>query len=93
VTPNHALKIGAMAMIGIALAAIANGSTASRALAQRDTANAMTRPAAVPITRPPAASYRVVRADSNNGQRPAPQFSTRAVTMADGAGRMKARTS
>ena len=29
VIPNQALKIGAMAMIGIALAAMANGSTAS----------------------------------------------------------------
>ena len=92
-TPNQALKIGAMAMIGMALAAIANGRTASRALAHRDTANAMTSPTTVPMTRPPAASYNVVTADWNSGQRPAPQFSTKAVTIAEGAGRIKARTS
>ena len=92
VTPNQELKMGAMAMIGIALAATANGSTASRAFAHRATANATTTPTSVPMTSPPIASKSVVCADWKSGQRPAPQLSTRAAPIADGAGRMRART-
>ena len=91
VIPNQALKIGAMAMIGMALAATAKGRTASRAVAQRATMKATTTPATVPMSRPPTASNSVAWAAAKSGQRPAPQFSTRAAPIAEGGGRMNVR--
>ena len=62
-TPNQLFISGAKAMIGIALAATASGSSAARALIQRAVAKATTTPAMVPIASPPTASTRVAWAD------------------------------
>ena len=43
-TPNQLLRMGAMAMIGTALLAIATGSSTSRAVAQRAVEKAMSTP-------------------------------------------------
>ena len=60
VTPNQAFAIGANAMIGIALAAMANGMSAPRARAKREVAKATTRPPVSPMAKPPTASISVV---------------------------------
>ncbi len=60
--PNQLLAIGAKAMIGIALMAMASGRTVSREVGKRDTMNAVATPSTVPRMRPPMASNRVTRA-------------------------------
>ncbi len=55
-TPNQALEIGAMAMIGMELAAIATGMSASRAVAHRAVANAAITPSVTPTRKPASAS-------------------------------------
>ena len=55
-TPNQLLRIGAMAMIGTALLAMATGRRTSRAVTQRDVAKATRMPPMVPRTSPPSAS-------------------------------------
>ena len=67
-TPNQLLKIGAMAMIGIAFAAIAIGSTESRAVPQRATANPTTRPGHGPDDE--AADRFLERGEHRGRQRP-----------------------
>ncbi len=55
VTPNQLFMIGAKAMIGIALAATANGMSAPRERGQaRDARTATMRPAVTPMTNPPS---------------------------------------
>ena len=87
-SPNHVLNSGANAMIGMALAATASGSSSARIEDQRAAANAKTTPVVVPMRNPPTASTIVFFADSNSGNRSPFQFSTRAAAIADGAGRM-----
>ena len=86
--PNQVLNSGAKAMIGIALAAIASGSSSARAVPQRAARNATTTPAVVPMRKPPTASMIVLRAEAASGNRSPFQFSTSAAPIADGAGRM-----
>ena len=56
---NQALKIGANAMIGIALAAIASGISASPRRRKRASTTAERMPSDEPITKPPSASFSV----------------------------------
>ncbi len=74
--------IGAKAMIGTEFAAIANGSNARLALAQRAIAKAKTSAAAPPITRPPTASTRVLRPTVMSSSK----CSTKAAAIALGGG-------
>ena len=60
--PNHALVIGANAMIGIAFAAIMYGISAFPSGRQRASASAETIATRVPSTRPPSASLNVIQA-------------------------------
>ncbi len=55
-TPNQLFRMGAMAMIGMALDATAKGSMMSRAMTKRAAAKATANPATVPMTSPPIAS-------------------------------------
>ena len=57
--PNHWFVIGAKAMIGTALAAIANGSSARPRLRKRASTIAETIASVEPITKPPSASENV----------------------------------
>ena len=90
--PNQALNSGANAMIGMAPAATASGSMTARIPAQREAMNATATPALTPMMNPPTASMTVWRAESHSGKRTSSQLSIRAVRIADGAGRMKARS-
>src|ERR671933_589532 len=56
---NHAFVIGANAMMGIAFAAIAYGITALRRGFQRASTNPTTIASALPIAKPPTASWNV----------------------------------
>ena len=60
--PSQLLATGAKAMIGMALMAIASGSTVSREAGKSDTTKAVVTPSRVPIARPPSASISVTRA-------------------------------
>ena len=83
--PNQLFVIGAKAMIGTALAAIANGSSAVASSRQRARIRATTIPAEHPITQPPNASWNV--------NHPAPQSVSRSVhrvrVMSEGGGSRK----
>ena len=57
--PNHWFVIGANAMIGTALAAIANGSSALPRLRKRARTIAARTASEQPITKPPSASEKV----------------------------------
>ena len=57
--PNHAFVIGAKAMIGIALAAIAYGWSARPSRRQRASTSATRIPSPQPISQPPSASWNV----------------------------------
>src|SRR5436190_2617650 len=59
--PNQLSVIGAKAMIGMALAPMATGSSSSRALAQRAVASPASVPSATPMMSPPTASAPVNR--------------------------------
>src|SRR6266511_4545895 len=59
VRPNQLFMIGAKAMMGTELAAIAKGSNTSRAAVQRTVVSATRIPALQPITSPPTASVAV----------------------------------
>ena len=56
VMPNQLFIIGARAMIGVELTAIANGMTPSLIKVQRAVAKAMPIPNTLPIAKPPTAS-------------------------------------
>ena len=90
--PNQALNSGAKAMIGIAPAATASGSITERIPAQRVASSATTTPAVTPMTNPPTASKSVDCADFHSGNRSPFQLSISADRIAEGAGRMKARS-
>ena len=57
--PNHWFVIGAKAMIGTALAAIASGMTALPSTRQRANTSATPKPRSDPTTKPPTASENV----------------------------------
>ncbi len=85
-TPNQLFMSGAKAMIGMAPAATASGSSASLADSQRAEANATATPATVPRMNPPTASIRVARADGQI-ENPSSQLFPRAVAIWLGFGR------
>ena len=57
--PNHWFVIGAKAMIGTALAAIANGISARPRLRKRASTIAESTASVLPIRKPPSASVKV----------------------------------
>ena len=59
--PNQLLKIGASAMIGMALMAIATGSSALLKLAKRDETIPVRMPAPQPRTKPQKAFWKVTQ--------------------------------
>src|SRR5262245_7107627 len=82
-TPNQLLKIGANAMIGIELAAIANGMSEPRTIPERAARTPTTMPPTEPMTRPPTIStsvYTVALASSG-------RFACHAAAIATGLGR------
>lgn len=61
VVPNQLFMIGAKAMIGTELAAIANGMAASLMIVQRAVTSATSTPAPQPRPKPPKAAHSVAR--------------------------------
>src|SRR3954468_1718261 len=84
VSPNHALNSGDRAMIGIAFAATAIGSSRPRATPQRLATSATRMPAAVPIRNPPIASVSVLRAALETGKCVSFQYVPSAAAIDDG---------
>src|SRR4051794_9635732 len=80
--PNHAFVIGANAMIGTALAAIAYGISARPTRRQRASARAARIPSVQPIAKPPSASWKVNQPARNNS----PCTSQKVRAIADGGG-------
>ena len=83
--PNHWLVIGANAMIGTALAAIANGISARPRRRKRDITTADRTASALPTTQPPKASEKVYSPACQSCER----LSQSVPAMADGAGSRK----
>ncbi len=81
-TPNQAFVIGANAMIGIALAAIAYGMTPSPTRFHRASAIATTIAEPEPKTKPPSASLNVYQPECTSTCR----LSQNVVAIADGRG-------
>ena len=66
VMPNQLFMIGAKAIIGTELAAMAKGIVASLTMVQRDVISATRMPLPQPMMNPPNASQNVAPAASNN---------------------------
>src|SRR5688572_20851243 len=87
VSPNQLLVIGAKAIIGTELAAIAKGIIASLMTVQRAVTNATKTPAPQPIANPPTAAYNVAKVASTRiDVRPLPNSPNNSSKIADGRG-------
>src|SRR5689334_9035557 len=82
---NHAFVIGANAMIGTALAAIAYGINARLSLGQRASTSAARMPSEQPTMKPPSASWNVNQPACSNSLR----SSQNVLAIADGCGARK----
>src|SRR5262249_54329455 len=83
IRPNQLLVIGANAMIGTALAAIASGMRAVPTVRNRASSSAARTPRLAPIANPPSASLSVYRPACHR----APLLSQNDFAMSDGLGR------